>query len=101
MKINEPETALTANKLSDLMGKGKKSIKLTVLHVTDDKNSRKQHALLFEETNDRLYLNITNLRSMIAKFGDESLDWINETVELHLVKVDVDGVLKSGVRVKE
>lgn len=101
MKINEPETALTANKVSELIGKGKKSVKLSVVHVTDDKNSRKQYALLFEETNDRLYLNITNLRTMISKFGDESQDWINETVELHLVKVDVDGTLKAGVRVKE
>lgn len=100
MKISNPETALTAHQLSNLIGKGKKSVNMKIVHVTDDKNSRKQYALVFEETDDILYLNKTNLRSMISKFGDESQDWIGETVELHIVKVDVDGTLRAGVRFK-
>lgn len=52
------------------------------------------------DDNYKLALNVTNANALSSAFGDESTEWVDEEVELHVEKVKFGKKTVNGVRVK-
>ena len=56
--------------------------------------------LYFREKEKGLVMNVTNLRALEAAYGDESDDWIGESITLFTMPVPFDGRIVQGVRLR-
>ena len=59
-----------------------------------------QQVLEFEDTDDQLALNVTNVKTLIAVFGRNSDDWIGKEIELYLGETIYEGKPRESVLVR-
>lgn len=102
MKASEafPSKYLSA---SDLGGKNARvtiaEIQMEELQARDGKKESKM-ILYFRGKTKGMVLNKTNGKTLIAAFGDETDDWMNNEVILFTVMTDVGGEVKEGLRLR-
>ena len=56
--------------------------------------------LVFEGDHSSLVLNQTNIRTLAKAFGDNSDDWLGNSITLFCVDVEVQGEMRRGIRIR-
>ena len=56
--------------------------------------------LVFEGDHSSLVLNQTNIRTLAKAFGDDSDDWLGNTITLFCIDVEVQGEMRRGIRTR-
>lgn len=88
-------------KAAELAGQEPISLTITDVALTDSNGLDAQKPVLaFEESEQRLVLNKTNLGVLIDAWGDDSDDWLGRVIQLTTAEVMYQGKLVDGLRVK-
>lgn len=85
---------LSAKNLGDIAGK-------TVVINTafpDVINDEEKLIVRFVGIESPLVLNQTNLAILISEYGEDTDDWINNSVKINLVKVNYNGQMVDGIQ---
>ena len=88
---------------SDLGGKNARVIIADVqMEELQDRTGKKENKMIlyFRGKTKGMVCNKTNGKALIAAFGDETDDWINNEVILFTVLTDVGGETKEGLRLR-
>lgn len=81
---------------------GDKPLKVKILEVSPEstRDDKVKLALTFDKHNDRkLLLNATNLKIMIAAYGDDYSKWVGKTLTLKTENTLYMGEPTKGVRI--
>lgn len=100
MKMSEFASSSNLFKAGDLIGQ---RLVLTINDVSTTEfngDEPQKPVLSFDEDARELILNKTNLASLIEAFGDDSDDWVGQTIALFTEKVMYAGRRVDGMRVK-
>lgn len=88
-------------KAAELAGSAPLALTINDVALTDSNGMDAQKPVLaFDETEQRLVLNKTNLGVLIDAWGDESDDWLGRKIQLTTAEVMYQGKLVDGLRVK-
>ena len=98
VKIGKFVTAKYMNAKSAGQYNGRKLVIDTVFPA--DINESEKLCIRFKDVDAPLALNQTNLTLLSAAWGDESDNWINKVVILHLVNVTYNGQMVLGVQLE-
>ena len=86
-------------KAADLKGRPRTVIVADCLHEEVDQGERKPVAY-FQDMKKALILNLTNSRTIVDAFGDETDAWVGKQIELYPTKVSFQGRLVDAIRVR-
>jgi hypothetical protein len=85
-------------KAADLQGH---AVKLTIRDVvTEQINTDRKLIMYFNNRDKGMVLNKTNARTIGDVFGEDTDDWLGKAVEVFAMKVDFQGRMVDGLRVR-